>query len=96
MPNSEIETIVGNDNTTTTISCKENGEVSFTHRNYQMDKLAEQIADLQDQLVEQIGDIKVKMVDKDQLAEQIGNLKDQMANHIMELQELMERHMEGN
>ena len=83
---------MGNDNTTTTISCKDKGVVSFTHRNYQMDQLAEQIADLN----EQMGDIKVKMVDKDQMSEQIGDLKDQMANHTMELKELIERHMAGN
>ena len=46
------------------------------HRNYQMDQLAEQIADLNDQM----GDIKVKMVDKDQMADQIADLNEQMGD----------------
>ena len=80
-PNSEIETMVGVDNTTTTVSCKEGGEVSISHSNGQAGQLAQEVEELKNKMVQDIGDLKVEIGD---LKEEIGDLK-----------ELMEKHMEG-
>ena len=60
-PNSDIETIIGFDNSTIIISCKEGGEVSFQHNNGQVEQLAEQIEDLRDQSAQQFNDLKELM-----------------------------------
>ena len=85
------------------MSCKEGGEVSFTHRNAQVEQLAEVIEDLKDKMVEEIGDLEGEIGDlKDKMAEEIvdlkeeiGDLKDQSAQQFSSLKELMEKHIEG-
>jgi len=57
-PNTEIVTIVGEHNTTTTISCQKGGELSFTQSTGQVGLLAEQIVNLKDQSAQQFRDIK--------------------------------------
>jgi len=58
MPNTVIENIAGDCNTTTTISCTEGGQLSFTHSGGQVEKLAAEIADLKDQSAQQFTDLK--------------------------------------
>ena len=76
MANSDIETLLGSDNSTITISCKEGGEVSFQHNNGQVEQLAEQIEDLRDQSAQQFNDLK------DQSAQQFNDLKELMKKHM--------------
>ena len=71
-PNSEIETMVGVDNTTTTVSCKEGGEVSISHSNGQAGQLAQEVEELKNKMVQEIGDLK----------EEIGDLKELMEKHM--------------
>ena len=58
MPNTEVETIAGDYNTTTTISCTEGGQLSFTHSGGQVEQLAVEIEDLKDQSAQQFTDLK--------------------------------------
>ena len=104
MANSDIETLLGSDNSTITISCKEGGEVSFQHNNGQVERLAEQIEDLRDQSAQQFNDLKDQSAQQfnqsaqqvEQLAEQIDDLREQSAQQFNDLKELMKKHMEGN
>jgi len=58
MPNTVIENIAGDCNTTTTISCTEGGQLSFTHSGGQVEQLAAEIEDLKDQSAQQFTDLK--------------------------------------
>merc|ERR1712106_208751 len=58
MPNTEIGTIAGDYNTTTTMRCTEGGQLSFTHSGGQVEQLAAEIEDLKDQSVQQFTDLK--------------------------------------
>ena len=71
-PNSEIETMVGVDNTITTVSCKEGGEVSISHNSGQAGQLAQEVEELKNKMVQEIGDLK----------EDIGDLKELMEKHM--------------